>query len=240
MPIVRIVVTDEVLTREQKEEIARRTTAVLIDVLDKSPATTHVTIERVRADEWAIAGELVDERRSRAPAPSEPAAPLGRPLGATLGRESRDRRAEARSPDVAGARAALETFYYAFNQRSVDALEAVWAPDATAILANPVGGMLSGVEAIRALYDRVFNAHARVWVEYHEVTEYVAGGHALFVGHERGQFVVGGRTIELAIRTSRYFRQLPRLGWRQVHHHGSIDDAALLAAYQAAVRGPAP
>ncbi|MDQ2802483.1 MAG: nuclear transport factor 2 family protein, partial [Pseudomonadota bacterium] len=42
------------------------------------------------------------------------------------------------------------------------------------------------------------------------------------------------KTIDLAIRTTRLFR---RAGgrWRQVHHHGSIDDPALLVAYRTAV-----
>jgi hypothetical protein len=44
----------------------------------------------------------------------------------------------------------------------------------------------------------------------------------------------------MAIRTSRFFRLVDGQ-WRQQHHHGSIDDPALLAAYQAAVGvAPAP
>ena len=37
------------------------------------------------------------------------------------------------------------------------------------------------------------------------------------------------------IRISRIFRRVDGR-WRQIHHHGSIDDADLLARYQAAVR----
>jgi len=37
------------------------------------------------------------------------------------------------------------------------------------------------------------------------------------------------------LRTTRIFRRAGD-GWRQVHHHGSIEDPALLAAYQQAVR----
>jgi hypothetical protein len=44
--------------------------------------------------------------------------------------------------------------------------------------------------------------------------------------------------VPLAIRTSRFFQYFgPELGWRQVHHHGSIDDAEALDRYQRAVRG---
>jgi hypothetical protein len=37
------------------------------------------------------------------------------------------------------------------------------------------------------------------------------------------------------IRTSRWFK-LADGRWRQLHHHGSIEDADLLARYQLAVR----
>jgi hypothetical protein len=39
----------------------------------------------------------------------------------------------------------------------------------------------------------------------------------------------------LQIRTTRIFAYAGT--WVQVHHHGSIDDPAALAAYQQAVRG---
>ncbi|MCA9935449.1 MAG: hypothetical protein H6662_11830 [Ardenticatenaceae bacterium] len=46
----------------------------------------------------------------------------------------------------------------------------------------------------------------------------------------------GGVTLPLHIRTTRVFHYLgAELGWRQVHHHGSIDDPDLLRAYQTAV-----
>lgn len=241
MPMVRVTITDDDLSRAQKEEVVRRVTATLADVLGKNPATTHVTLERVPADEWAVGGELVDARRARGAVPTSAAAPLGQPLALTIGRGARDRRQEAKTPDPSGARAALETFYHAFNQRSIAVLEDVWADDASITLNNPVGGALTGIAAIKELYGRVFGGPARVWVEYHDIVEYIAGGHALFVGRERGSFEVRESEVResevtLAIRTSRYFRQLPHVGWRQVHHHGSIDDAALLAAYQSAVR----
>lgn len=166
---------------------------------------------------------------------------LGRPLAQTFGRDARDRRAEAARPGLAGAHAALETFYFAFNARSLEALGSVWAPDASASLANPVGGLLLGGEPILALYRRLFEGPARIWVELHEITEYADVGAVLFLGRERGEFSSGAATVPLAIRTTRWFRHLGAHGWRQVHHHGSVDDPALLDRYQRAVRGePSP
>ena len=42
--------------------------------------------------------------------------------------------------------------------------------------------------------------------------------------------------IKLAIRTSRIFKRMDN-GWKQVHHHGSIEDPQLLEQYQSAVLG---
>ena len=55
-------------------------------------------------------------------------------------------------------------------------------------------------------------------------------------GIKRGYFRLGEEEIPLAIRTSRICRKMNG-HWRQVHHHGSIDDPQLLAWYQAAVLG---
>jgi len=55
------------------------------------------------------------------------------------------------------------------------------------------------------------------------------------VGRERGRFEAAGGTLDLAIRTTRIFRWVDGR-WRQVHHHGSMDDPALLERYQRAVR----
>ena len=66
MPYVKIQVTDEGVTRDQKEELVASTTAMLKDVLGKSPASTFVVIEEVSTDNWGIAGELVTDIRARA------------------------------------------------------------------------------------------------------------------------------------------------------------------------------
>lgn len=156
----------------------------------------------------------------------------------TYGRSAVDRRVEARESSLEGARAALECFYFAFNQRSLDALESVWAPGPLISLSNPLGGIMRGLDDIRALYQRIFSGPAQVWVEFHDVVEYVGHDTVVFAGRERGEFTRDSRTVPLAIRTSRVFQYFGGpLGWRQVHHHGSIDDPEALARYQQAVRG---
>lgn len=55
-------------------------------------------------------------------------------------------------------------------------------------------------------------------------------------GIRRGWTGIRGKTIDLSIRTTRLFRRAADGTWKQIHHHGSIDDPQLLATYQASVR----
>lgn len=157
----------------------------------------------------------------------------------TYGRDAHDRLDETldRGPD--GALAALETFYNAFNRRSASLLRAIWLDDPLVQLNNPLGGILRGIEPITALYERVFTGPARVWVEFGDIVRFPSTDTVTFAGREQGEFAVVDRFIPLAIRTSRTFAYRDGTGWRQVHHHGSIDDADLLRDYQHAVAAPA-
>ncbi len=65
MPYVNIKITDEAVSREAKEELVRRTTQMLVDVLNKNPETTVVVIEEVSTDNWGIGGQLVSDRRQQ-------------------------------------------------------------------------------------------------------------------------------------------------------------------------------
>lgn len=156
----------------------------------------------------------------------------------TYGRDARDRREEAREPTAEGARAALESFYHAFNNRLLDVFDAVWAPGDLISLYNPLGGVIRGLDEIRTIYQHIFEGHAHAWVELHDIVEYVGPTSAVFAGRERGEFANDSEVVPLAIRTSRFFQYFgPELGWRQVHHHGSIDVPDDLDRYQSAVRG---
>jgi hypothetical protein len=57
----------------------------------------------------------------------------------------------------------------------------------------------------------------------------------VFAGRETGEYTVT-ETVPLSIRTTRFFTYEDGR-WVQVHHHGSIDNAEALAAYQQAIRG---
>jgi len=68
MPYVHIRITREGATPEQKAELIRGSTDLLVRVLDKNPATTFVLIEEVDTDHWGIAGETVTALRRRSQA----------------------------------------------------------------------------------------------------------------------------------------------------------------------------
>ncbi|MGW4523513.1 YybH family protein [Amycolatopsis sp. NPDC004378] len=155
-------------------------------------------------------------------------------LDVSFGRQARNRLDAATAPGREGALAALESFYYAFNQRDLDAFRRVWTTDPLAQLNNPLGGILRGGDAITALYERVFTGPARVTVTFGDIVEYSGDGHAVFAGRETGEYHVT-EPVPLSIRTTRCFAYEAGR-WVQVHHHGSIDDAEALAAYQAAIR----
>ncbi len=66
MPYVNIRITKEGATPEQKAELIRRTTEMLVEVLGKNPASTFVIIEEVETDNWGIGGRTVTELRKKA------------------------------------------------------------------------------------------------------------------------------------------------------------------------------
>lgn len=63
MPYVNIKITREGATAEQKAQLIKGATELLVNVLGKNPATTVVVIDEVETDNWGIAGETVTERR---------------------------------------------------------------------------------------------------------------------------------------------------------------------------------
>ncbi len=65
MPYVNIKVTNEGVTKEQKQQLIAGATQLLVDVLGKNPATTVVVIDEVETDNWGIAGDQVTEIRQR-------------------------------------------------------------------------------------------------------------------------------------------------------------------------------
>ena len=127
---------------------------------------------------------------------------------ANYGAQSANRLPEAVGEGVEGARATLETFYYALNNQDAATLEAVWAGDPSVVLYNPLGGIVRGRGEIGDLYRKVFDSGRGVQVSFVDVVEYVGPDHVVFVGRETGSYSgVDGTQVPLHVRTSRYFRR---------------------------------
>ncbi len=65
MPLVNIKITPG-STPEQRAELIKGATDLLVKVLNKNPATTVVIIDEVETDNWGIGGESVTARNAKA------------------------------------------------------------------------------------------------------------------------------------------------------------------------------
>ncbi len=65
MPYIKIEVTREGVTREQKAELIKGTTDLVVRVLHKDPAATFVVIDEVDTDNWGWGGESITDIRAR-------------------------------------------------------------------------------------------------------------------------------------------------------------------------------
>lgn len=65
MPYIKIEVTREGVTREQKQILIAGVTKLITEVLDKDPKLTHVVIQEIELDDWGYAGEQVSVLREK-------------------------------------------------------------------------------------------------------------------------------------------------------------------------------
>jgi hypothetical protein len=133
--------------------------------------------------------------------------------------------------DLTHPRHALTQFYRAFNTRDIVLMRQNWSPSEDISSNDPLGGIKRGWPDIRRIYERFFSGSARITVEFHNYSLHVSGEIFYAVGRERGRFEGPANIFELSFRTTRIYR-LFNQHWRQVHHHGSLDDPAILDRYQ--------
>lgn len=136
--------------------------------------------------------------------------------------------------DLTHPRHALTQFYRAFNTQDFILMRQNWSPFDDISMDNPLGGIKRGWPEIRRVYESLFFGSARITVEFFNYSLHVSGEIFYAVGRERGRFESSASTFDLTFRTTRIFRLLDH-HWRQVHHHGSIEDPVLLDRYQSAI-----
>ncbi len=130
---------------------------------------------------------------------------------------------------------ALHQFYQAFNHRDFDLMQKNWLNSDEIAMDNPLGGIKRDWDEIQTVYQRIFSGKAEVYVEFYDYTIVMLDGGFCAIGRERGYVRAKGQELDLKIRTSRLYKQVGS-NYRQVHHHGSIEDAQLLEAYQQLVQ----
>ena len=65
MPYIKIEITREGVTRQQKQALIKGVTDLVSDVLNKDPQLTHVVIQEIDLDDWGFAGEQVSVLREK-------------------------------------------------------------------------------------------------------------------------------------------------------------------------------
>ncbi|GAA3784396.1 4-oxalocrotonate tautomerase family protein [Flavobacterium ginsengiterrae] len=65
MPYVKLELTREGVTREQKQKLISGITDLITEVLNKDPHLTHVVIQEIELDDWGYAGEQVSVLREK-------------------------------------------------------------------------------------------------------------------------------------------------------------------------------
>ena len=63
MPYIQVNITKGA-TNEQKAQLIEGITDLMVKILDKNPASTHVLIEEVETENWGIAGKAVKRLRA--------------------------------------------------------------------------------------------------------------------------------------------------------------------------------
>jgi ketosteroid isomerase-like protein len=139
--------------------------------------------------------------------------------------------------DLTHPRHALTQFYRAFNTRDIMLMRQNWSPFDDTSMNNPIGGIKRGWPEIRRVYEQIFDGPVRITVELHNYSLHVSGELFYAVGRERGRVETQSAAFDLSFRTTRIYRFLDH-HWRQVHHHGSVDDPAVLDRYQTLLHSP--
>ncbi len=129
---------------------------------------------------------------------------------------------------------AIIAFYRAFRLRDLAGIENVWAQSEQVVMANPLGGIKIGWPEIRAVYQRIFEGSTRVEIAFQDYNIISLEEMFVVTGRETGRACKGLHQIDLKVRTSRVFQWIGGQ-WKQVTHHGSIDDPEMLKSYQALV-----
>jgi hypothetical protein len=127
------------------------------------------------------------------------------------------------------------SFIAALNSGDLDLMQQNWDRTGEIAMDNPFGGIQRGWVESRGVYERLFAARGQYRFEFYDHTVQPHTDVFIAIGRERGRLVASDALgLDLAIRTTGILRCADAL-WRQIHHHGSIENAEMLARYQQVV-----
>ncbi|MDD2906271.1 MAG: nuclear transport factor 2 family protein [Sulfurimonas sp.] len=126
---------------------------------------------------------------------------------------------------------ALHNFYKAFNNKDLSLMQKNWLNSENIAMSNPLGGIKRGWNSIEDVYKKIFFGQVKVYVEFYDYTIQLFENGFCVIGRERGVVEFKGKKLDLAIRTSRIYT-LENGIYKQIHHHGSIENPELLKDYQ--------
>jgi ketosteroid isomerase-like protein len=121
---------------------------------------------------------------------------------------------------AADIEAANAEFYRAFEALDLAAMEAVWAHGEHARCVHPGWPLLSGWQAVRESWRRIFEHSGEMRFTLSDVTVNVAGDLGWVTCTENILSEIGERVSVTAILATNLFERGPG-GWRLVHHHAS-------------------
>ncbi|GIK88117.1 MAG: hypothetical protein BroJett026_35980 [Betaproteobacteria bacterium] len=113
---------------------------------------------------------------------------------------------------------AAAAFYQAIEARDIEAMMAAWADDEDIVCVHPGGPRLVGYDAVRASWEQIFAADARLSFRLDQVVVIETVGLAMQSAVEKVTAATGEGS-GTAIATN-VFMRTPS-GWRMVCHHAS-------------------
>lgn len=115
-------------------------------------------------------------------------------------------------------------FYFALESLDVELMDNVWLMDASACCVHPGGERLSGWEAIRADWERMFKSTTFMRVDITEVSVEVHGTVAWVTCLENITTSAGSRIHRAKAYATNIFTRDDDAGWMLVVHHASLVD----------------
>jgi len=122
------------------------------------------------------------------------------------------------SPEQQAVLDAQQSFYDAFESRSIEAMDAVWEHSADAVCTHPGWPTLVGWTAVRDSWERLLNNSEHLQFIVTDPTVVVRGAMAYVRASEN---LLAGGAMQGSITALNVFARQADGSWRMLAHHGS-------------------